>query len=98
MFFTRIRFRTIAVILVRMTLSATFESSWLFNAVLERSARVEPKRTSEAIAIGALRSSNASVEARARRMALSTGLFTAVLHSYAKDGDVAQSRRGIEPA
>ena len=45
--------------------------------------------------MGALSLSNASVEARARRMALPTGLFTAILHSWAQDGDVAQSlRRG----
>ena len=63
------------------------------NAGLARSARVGPKRTSEAIAMGALSLSNASVEARARRMALPTGLFTAILHSWAQDGDVAQSLR-----
>ena len=62
------------------------------NAALARSARVGPKRTSEAIAMGALRSSNASVEARAHRMAPPTGLFTEVLHSWAEDRVVAQSR------
>ena len=43
--------------------------------------------------MGARRMSNTSVKARAHRMALPTVLFTAVLHSWAEDRDVAQSRR-----
>ena len=73
------------------------------NAGLARSARVEPKRTSEAIAIGALRSSNASVEARARRMAFPRGcsrqffiamLKTAMLRNRG-GGDRAGWRRRV---
>ena len=63
------------------------------NALLARSAWVEPKRTSEAIAMGALRSSNASVKARAHRIWPCPWPFTAILHSWVEDDDVAQSRR-----
>ena len=43
------------------------------KAALARSARAQPTRTGEAVAMGALSLSNAGVEARARRMALPRG-------------------------
>eukprot|EP00966_Prymnesium_polylepis_P134964 3119082-Prymnesium_polylepis.1 len=65
------------------------------NAVLARSARMEPKRTSEAIAMGALRSSNASVEARARRMALPIAMLKTAMLRNRGGGDRSGWRRRV---
>ena len=60
------------------------------NAALARSARVGPKRTSEAVTMGARRMSNECVGGPCSSHP--TVLFTAVLHSWAEDRVVAQSR------